>query len=98
MAYEEMLQVYPIKKKRQRLKKYGLTLEQYQAMDAAQGSKCAICEKPFVTSGQVDHCHATKRVRGLLCIPCNLGLGHLQEDPTILANAISYVEKHNPFS
>ena len=39
-----------------------------------QKSKCLICEKEM-NSPQVDHDHKTGKYRGILCIPCNNGLG-----------------------
>ena len=47
------------------------------AMFAAQGGLCAICrngDRKLVT----DHDHATGRVRGLLCSPCNSRLGYVE--------------------
>lgn len=56
---------------------YGITLEQYDAMFAKQAGRCAICgtDKPGRQRLHVDHCHATKKVRGLLCFVCNTRLG-----------------------
>jgi len=48
---------------------------------ATQQGKCAICERlPSSTrSFDVDHCHRTGRIRGLLCFLCNKGLGYFRE-------------------
>jgi hypothetical protein len=77
--------------KKKRLKPYGLSIADYDAMLLSQGGLCAICRGPFVGSGHVDHCHPTKRVRGILCIPCNLGIGHLKEGKAIMERAIAYL-------
>lgn len=75
-------------------RKYGLTLEEYEARLAAQGGVCALCGGPC-SSGQqlaVDHCHTTNRVRGLLCGSCNLGLGKFRDAPVLLRLAADYLE------
>jgi len=77
--------------------RYGITPEQFEAMAQAQGSKCAICnEPPRGKSPQtcvlhVDHNHATKKVRGLLCDGCNRSLGCLREDPALFDAAKQYL-------
>jgi hypothetical protein len=65
-------------KKRRLLTKFGLTLEDFAAMLAAQNNVCAICGQ---NRGRlvVDHCHTTGRVRGLLCTPCNSFLGRIHD-------------------
>ena len=40
----------------------------------------------------VDHCHATGKVRGLLCHNCNRALGLLKDKISVLKNAIQYLE------
>ena len=51
---------------------YGITIEQYDKMFAMQDGVCALCGKPpGKTRLHVDHCHESKRVRGLLCAYCN---------------------------
>lgn len=45
---------------------------------------CQICGAAADWLGvrmHIDHDHSTGTVRGALCQPCNLALGHLQDDP-----------------
>lgn len=79
-------------------KLYGITQSRYEEMEAQQGGKCAICEGPPGSRKNldVDHDHATREVRGLLCHPCNTGIGQLKERPVILLRAIGYILKHRP--
>ena len=80
-------------RRRYRLKtEYGITEDDYQRMLASQQGACAVCLKPFSGSPHVDHCHATGRVRGLLCHLCNTALGKLNDDPERLRRAAAYVE------
>ena len=71
-------------------KKYGLTLEEYEAL--MTNAKCAICEDK-VPKPQLDHCHSSGEVRGVLCSGCNLGLGHFRDRPELLRKAAKYLEK-----
>ena len=74
--------------------KYGLSVDDFQAMWHAQGDKCAICSQPLVfgTGGYaVDHNHETGVVRGLLCVGCNTGLGNFKDNPSIMARGIEYL-------
>lgn len=57
------------------MSKYGLSMETLSMMLYEQENKCAICERPFIKTPHVDHDHITGKVRGLLCGPCNTGLG-----------------------
>lgn len=79
--------------------KYGITLDDYEAMLETQDGHCAIC--PATTPGRanrrylyVDHDHETGAVRGLLCGNCNDGLGRFIDDIDLLTSAIMYLMQH----
>lgn len=88
-------------KRKCRLKKsYGMTLAEYDAMCASQLGVCAICGNgPSMVGNNtklvVDHCHNSKRIRGLLCDRCNRAIGLLRDDPNILQSAEKYLRKWN---
>jgi len=85
----------PEKAKNSELKKmYGITLEDYNKMSSSQKHVCKICgdDEPYNTSLAVDHCHATGKVRGLLCSNCNRALGFMKDSVEILQNAIKYLK------
>ena len=69
---------------------YGLTHDQYVAMFAAQGGRCAICASPHAKL-HIDHDHATGQVRGLLCRACNHLLGNARDDADLLTQARFYL-------
>lgn len=82
-------------RERHLIRKYGISLAQYDMMLKAQDGKCAICKAPeidqFKSVFHVDHCHTTGRVRGLLCRGCNHILGTVKDNPETLQRAISYL-------
>lgn len=85
-----------LKEKVRSLLRYGVTLEQYNAMIKAQGGKCAICDTEqelLKRSLEVDHSHKTLAVRGLLCRRCNLALGIVDDSIDVLRSAILYLER-----
>lgn len=76
-------------------KNYGITIAQYDAMNAAQSGVCAICSNPPVRRRlDVDHCHSTGVIRGLLCEHCNKALGLFRDSINKLSSAIKYLSKH----
>ncbi len=73
-------------------------LIEYDKLLKSQDHKCAICQKhesSFKKPLFVDHCHKSKKVRGLLCRSCNLGIGFLKADSStkLLESSISYIQK-----
>jgi len=70
-------------------RKYGLTLEGFDELLAAQDGGCAICGRR--DADNVDHDHVTGRVRGILCWDCNIALGKFGDDEDRLAAATNYV-------
>lgn len=81
-------------------RRYGCTKEMYESMIQKQNNKCAMNDctymhNPSVFKGGlcVDHCHTTKKIRGLLCERCNKGLGHFKDSIKVLESAIDYLKK-----
>lgn len=75
---------------------YGLSQADFDAMLEAQNFKCAICETEDSgkRSWHVDHDHETGEVRGLLCLHCNVGLGHFKDRTDLLGKAADYLNYH----
>jgi|ERR1700694_15121 len=71
--------------------KYGITHEEFDALVAKQNGLCAICGILPVDRLQVDHEHKTRKVRGLLCWPCNVMIGIARDNPKILEMAKEYL-------
>ncbi len=79
--------------------RYGLDGPSFQALVETQSGLCAICKEPPVTARgncfYVDHDHQTGAVRGLLCHPCNSGLGFFKDSPERLQAAQDYLASRN---
>lgn len=83
------------------MRTYGITIATVRTMFEKQNHRCALCggagfkmadhhRVPLV----VDHCHATGKVRRLLCHNCNRALGLLKESPELIRAAADYIEAH----
>ena len=101
--YRKRIQRDPLAAYEQKLRKFGLTREQYLEKVAAQRNLCAICEKPetvaYRNAGRikflsVDHSHVTGQNRDLLCSKCNTALGLLDEDHARFQRAVDYLNRH----
>lgn len=84
-----------------RLKRdFSMIPEDYLKMFKKQEGVCATCKKSEtkinskskkVQSLSIDHCHKTGKIRGLLCNRCNITLGKVEDNPTILQNMLDYL-------
>lgn len=74
-------------------RRYGITLDERDAMIFDQNERCAICGRLFSmsTRPEIDHCHLTGKVRGILCTFCNSLLGYAKDSQLILKNAQKYL-------
>lgn len=68
-------------------KQYGITLDEYRAL---KESGCAVCGSHHRLA--IDHCHTTGRVRGVLCMGCNIAVGQAGDDPERLRSLAEYLE------
>lgn len=76
---------------------YKITLKDYNEIFLKQKGCCAICDIHQVHIDYVlnlDHCHKTMKVRGLLCKNCNTALGKFDDNIELLQKAISYLNKN----
>ena len=106
--YKKRIQTYNATDRRKRSnrdsslkKRYGISLEDYEMMLVTQNSCCAICEileadyiRRKGRNFDVDHCHTTGKVRGLLCYRCNVVLGFLEERKELLESIDIYLTTH----
>jgi len=78
------------------LRAFNMTIAEYEILLVSQNNCCAICKTKTNTSNKrfsIDHDHQTGAVRGLLCDPCNTGLGMFRDNPGLLTEAINYLSR-----
>ena len=73
-----------------RCNKYGITTDQYAKMYIVQAGRCGICQIKY-DNLHIDHDHKTGKVRGLLCMKCNTGLGQLGDTYSSVEQALRYL-------
>lgn len=77
---------------------HGLSVEEYDALYDGDPT-CPGCGRTQERVGRrhaIDHCHTTGKVRGLLCAQCNLAVGNVSDDPTVLRRLAEYLEASCP--
>ena len=93
----EYREKYPeLQRKTYYQREYGITISDFDDMYIEQGGCCAICGKHQSELNlrlNIDHCHKTGKIRGLLCGNCNTSLGLLKENIGVLNNAIKYLKR-----
>lgn len=80
------------------LKKFNMTIEDYETLLIEQNGCCAICNRhhsEFTRRMPLDHDHTTNAVRGILCDTCNLGLGIFNDDINQLKKLLTYLKQHD---
>lgn len=73
---------------------YGITTERYNELFQKQNGKCAVCKKnqtDFKRAFAVDHDYKTGKIRGLLCVNCNMALGYIKDEVFILEELLKYL-------
>lgn len=85
-------------------RKYGMTLDEWSKRVTEVGGKCEHCGRSVyadykrygvsITHCAVpDHCHATGRIRGVLCRSCNKALGMLGDTEESIQRLLEYIRR-----
>jgi hypothetical protein len=97
-SYKKLNPNTPRNRKAEKLQlRYGLTYEDWERIREAEDFACMICGITEVELGRkldVDHCHDSGKVRGVLCNPCNTVLGHARDNVAILEAATAYLKEN----
>lgn len=74
---------------------FNITEEVFEELFDSQNRSCAICgtETPTGYNWHIDHCHATGKVRGILCSKCNQGIGLLGDTAERVKKAYEYLQQ-----
>jgi hypothetical protein len=92
---EEVVREYRAKDKwtlKKRCARHNISVGEFWALFDNQDGSCAVCDTALVAEDSaIDHNHSTGEVRGILCKPCNRGLGLLKDNPENLFRAYEYL-------
>lgn len=79
-------------------RRYKLNYQDVVDLFEKQEYCCAVCLTPVelklgndINRGVVDHCHETKRVRGILCHHCNRAIGLLKDNKDNVKRLLNYL-------
>ena len=76
---------------------YGTTVEHIQEMRKQANGICQCCGNPGEGHYKrlvIDHCHATGKIRGLICQKCNTVLGLVKDRVEVLQNLQNFMETY----
>jgi hypothetical protein len=74
---------------RVKVSKYKISRE--KIIELLYKEDCDLCGK-YMKTKNIDHCHKTGIVRGVLCTNCNTALGKLKDDIDLFRKAIKYLK------
>lgn len=78
-----------------RARNYKITLD--QAQELMDSTNCHCCGKEILDkrSTYIDHRHETNKIRGILCMSCNSGIGFLGDNLEGVLKAVNYLTNNN---
>jgi hypothetical protein len=79
-----------------RKRQYGLSDERLDEMLAVKTCQMPGCGEKL-TNGQgacIDHCHASGKVRAVLCQKCNTMLGYIEKNLHLVQPMLDYINEH----
>lgn len=78
-------------------RQYGLSVDELVSLFAVQKNQCPVCDESISLDEKydVDHCHSTGVVRGVLHPLCNRGMGLLRDDADNLERAARYLRSRS---
>ncbi len=72
-----------------------ITAKDYWSLQDKQNNRCAICgAQPNGRALHLDHCHASNKIRGLICHGCNIAIGMIKEDAETARAIADYLDRH----
>lgn len=81
-----------------KLNNHKITEKEYTKLLISQQFRCAACRNDLTLLPNkqihIDHDHSTHKIRGVLCVHCNLALGHMKDNPINIRKLASYIERH----
>lgn len=95
-ANPETIREYRAKDKwtlKKRCKRHGISETEFWSIYEEQDGTCPVCDKAVeAEDSAIDHNHNTGKVRGILCKPCNRGIGLLGDNPKTMIRAAAYLQ------